>query len=306
MATAGLAFFGLSYALTAPEKLCRPSVVLTSRRAALAGLAALPAATLLPAPAALAQPSSALLEAAAWRPMREFVGGEAVFPEAFVMYMARLFVAFDATAAAWYSTERGNVPPSWSEERSSAYLLERLGALGASLQFSLLSASSSGELWARLHAAWADTPGAVAQLALLFSLLAAEQQPFEEMRSALRAPPPPGTAAGIAAGTAAGGVTEGVTGGAFDAAAVIARLAAAPDGLLPPSVVPQLDTSTGRYTLPTPLRAPGVFGTVGQKTVMRERRLGGGEFGLFALSGALGCAVTHALVVPLDVVMTWA
>jgi len=48
MATAGLAFFGLSYALTAPEKLCRPSVVLTSRRAALAGLAALPAATLLP------------------------------------------------------------------------------------------------------------------------------------------------------------------------------------------------------------------------------------------------------------------
>ena len=107
---------GLSCALTAPERLCRPSVVLTSRRAALAGLAALPAATLLPAapPAALAQPSSALVEAAAWRPMREFVGGEALFPEAFVMYLARLFVAFDATAAAWYSAERGKVPRSWS------------------------------------------------------------------------------------------------------------------------------------------------------------------------------------------------
>ena len=220
--------------------------------------------------------------------MREFVGGEAIFPEAFVMYMARLFVAFDATAAAWYRAERGKVPPSWSEERSSAFLLERLGALGASLRYGLLSAGSSDELWARLHAAWADTPGAVAQLALLFSLLSAEQQPFEEMRSALRAPPPPGTAAGTAAGTAVGtavgtaaGTTAGAAvgavggrvgtaagaaggGGSVDAAALIARLAAAPDGLLPPSVVPQLDSSTGRYTLPAPLRAPGVFGTVGQ------------------------------------------
>ena len=128
MAAAAL-LCGLSCALTGPERLCRPSVVLTSRRAALAGLAALPAATLLPAPsaalaqpsaalappsAALAQPSSALVEAAAWRPMREFVGGEALFPEAFVMYLARLFVTFDATAAAWYSAERGKVPRSWS------------------------------------------------------------------------------------------------------------------------------------------------------------------------------------------------
>jgi hypothetical protein len=46
--------------------------------------------------------------------MREFVGGEALFPEAFVMYLARLFVTFDATAAAWYSAERGKVPRSWS------------------------------------------------------------------------------------------------------------------------------------------------------------------------------------------------
>ena len=107
---AGLAFLGLSSALTTPERLVRPSAVLTSRRAALAGLAALPAATLLPAPStalASAAPSSALLEAAAWMPMRGFVSGEgvALYSDAFVMYMARLFVAFDATAAAWYSAE---------------------------------------------------------------------------------------------------------------------------------------------------------------------------------------------------------
>ena len=107
---AGLAFFGLSSALTSPERLVRPSAVLTSRRAALAGLAALPAAALLPAPSsalASAAPSSALLEAAAWMPMRGFVSGEgvALYSDAFVMYMARLFVAFDATAAAWYRPE---------------------------------------------------------------------------------------------------------------------------------------------------------------------------------------------------------
>ena len=64
------------------------------------------------------------------------------------------------------------------------------------------------------------------------------------------------------------------------------------------------NTGTGRYTLPAPLRAPGVFGTVGRAPIPRERPLGGGEYGLFALSGALGCALTHSLVVPLDVVKT--
>ena len=169
--------------------------------------------------------------------MTKFVVGEALFPDTFVMYMARLFVTFDATAAAWYSAERSHVPPGWNDERSSAFLLERLGALGASLRYGLLSAGGGAELWARLHTAWADKPGAATQLALLFSLLAAEEQPFEQMRSALRTPPPPDPLA------AAGPATRGV-GEPFNAAAIIARLAAAPDGLLPPSVVPQLDKST--------------------------------------------------------------
>ena len=40
-------------------------------------------------------------------------------------------------------------------------------------RYGLLSAGSSEQLWARLHAAWADTPGALLQLVLLFSLLSA-------------------------------------------------------------------------------------------------------------------------------------
>ena len=40
-------------------------------------------------------------------------------------------------------------------------------------RYGLLSAGSSDQLWARLHAAWADTPGALLQLVLLFSLLSA-------------------------------------------------------------------------------------------------------------------------------------
>ena len=233
---AALALISLSSALTAPDRPSLRAVGLTSRRAALTGLVALPAAALLPAPsasAAFVQPAPALLEAAAWTPMTKFVRGEALFPDSFVMYMARLFVAFDATAAAWYSAERNRVPPNWSEERASAFLLEKLGTLGASLRYGLLSAGGGDELWARLHASWADKPGAVAQLPLLFSLLATEQQPVEQMRSALRAPPPSDAPAVVR--TTFGTVAK------FDAAAVIAGLAAAPDGLLPPSVVPQLD-----------------------------------------------------------------
>ena len=67
---------------------------------------------------------------------------------------------------------------------------------------------------------------------------------------------------------------------------------------------PRCGPGTGRYTLPAPLRAPGVFGTVGRVPIPRERPLGSTEYSLFALSGALGCALTHSLVVPLDVVKT--
>ena len=103
--------------------------------------------------------------------MTEFVAGDALFSDAFVMYMARLFVAFDATTAAWYRTELSYLPVSWGEAKATAHMLEKLGALGASLRHGLLSApGGASAVWAKLQVAWADKPGAAAQLVLLFSL----------------------------------------------------------------------------------------------------------------------------------------
>ena len=46
---------------------------------------------------------------------------------------------------------------------------------------------------------------------------------------------------------------------------------------------------------------PQAVGAVASAPLQRERPLGLREYGLFALSGAIGCALTHLVVVPLDV-----
>ena len=46
------------------------------------------------------------------------------------------------------------------------------------------------------------------------------------------------------------------------------------------------------------------FGPIAPKPYMKERALDARTYLLFALAGAVGCAGTHSLVVPLDVVKT--
>ena len=50
--------------------------------------------------------------------------------------------------------------------------------------------------------------------------------------------------------------------------------------------------------------ASTLFGPRASGVVEMERRLTSNEFGLFALSGAFGCSLTHSLLIPLDVVKT--
>lgn len=265
-----------------------------SRRAAVAGLVALPAALVappqLPVEAAAVPPAVSATLGSRWVPLTAFtVAEEAVFPEAFVMYLARLFVAYDATTADWYREQRSAIPPSWSEAKVSRTLQQRLGSIGASVHFGLRPYAGTGsagaaDLWARLNGAWADRPGGSAQLALLFSLLSAERQPLEPMGRALQ--------------------TQGASGRPLDAAAIAAALAATPHALLPAEMVPMQDAATGGFAMPAPLRQAGVFGTVGRAPVSEERKLDALTYGRFAAAGATGCALTHALVVPLDVVKT--
>merc|ERR1719420_2378921 len=81
-------------------------------------------------------------------------------------------------------------------------------------------------------------------------------------------------------------------------------MARAPDALLPDGVVPRYDAATASYRLPAEFLPDSAVGAVASAPLQRERPLGLREYGLFALSGAIGCALTHLVVVPLDVVKT--
>jgi len=90
-----------------------------------------------------------------------------------------------------------------------------------------------------------------------------------------------------------------------------------PRRLLPYTQYPVWDGALSRWVVPG-LRAArpyggdpfesgfaqSVFGTRGNEVVFKERRLKPEDYALFALSGAIGCSLTHSLVIPLDVVKT--
>lgn len=96
-------------------------------------------------------------------------------------------------------------------------------------------------------------------------------------------------------------------------------LAMDPTRLLPITQYPVWNGGIGRWVIPgfqsaQPYKSAfdeidngaqlSVFGARGTDVVVKERKLNPRDYGLFALSGAFGCALTHSLVIPLDVVKT--
>ena len=178
------------------------------------------------------------------------------------------------------------------------------------------------------------------QLTLLFSLLAPAMQPIEAMHVAR--PPVGGSGSGSGSGdgngnsgtdrgggtdggTGAGGVAGGTvgvsavggdsTGDCATPAELAAALARDVDALLPAQVVhAEWDAQQAGYVLPRPLAeallarteegASSAFGALARAPLSAERALGVSTYGLFALAGGCGCALTHLAVVPLDVVKT--
>ncbi len=251
-----------------------------------------------------------------WLPLEQF--GEAAeagasLPEPFVVYLARFLLRYDAASASWYADRAQQLPESWRDQRVAAKLEEELSSFAASLKFGLAPLAGKGrkgasELWDSLERAYgggagegeadgARGDGPRAQLPLLFSLLEPAQQPLERIRAAL------------SRRGATGGATGGAAGVAGGAASGAALLSSSPDELLlPSSTVPVWDEGVGAYTLPAPLvealASRGGMGSIGRAPVSRELFISPEVYRLFALSGGMGCALTHLAVVPLDVVKT--
>ena len=106
------------------------------------------------------------------------------------MYLARFLLRFDSSSSAWWRSKLASLPAGWSDARAQAELRALVGSLGASLAYGLApfaaaDAAGAAALWRKLSAAYGAQAEAPAQLALMFSLLAADRQPAEMMRAAL-------------------------------------------------------------------------------------------------------------------------
>jgi len=91
-----------------------------------------------------------------------------------------------------------------------------------------------------------------------------------------------------------------------DAAAASLEALRTPDALLPPTTMPVWHASSRAFRLPEGIGAAAIasLGAVGRAPVNREVNMVSSIYRGFALSGGFGCALTHLLVVPLDVVKT--
>ena len=225
------------------------------------------AAALAPALAPTTAAASDAAPALSWLPMARYGSsaslGAGAYPEAFVMYLARFLLRFDSSSSAWWRSKLASLPAGWSDARAQAELRALVGSLGASLAYGLApfaaaDAAGAAALWRKLSAAYGAQAEAPAQLALMFSLLAADRQPAEMMRAALpssSSKEPPAAASAAEAARAA--------------------LAAAADALPPAAVLrPVWDDAARAYVPPAALLADGAFGQLARAPVSREPALG--------------------------------
>ena len=237
------------------------------------------------APAAMpSMPSAFSGSPSAWLPMAEYAASSD-FPAPFVVYLSRFLFQYDAASRDWYGSVVRALPRSWPPAQANKELSTQVGTFAASLSSGLApysGANGTAALWRSLQTAYGDQPGAVDQLPLLFSLLPPGDQPVDLMRRSLagRTPLP-----------------------AVDATLV---LRASCDALLPLSTVPVWDASTAGFTLPAAAMGAlaEALGGVGRGPLSKEVVMSSATYRGFAISGGCGCALTHLLVVPLDVIKT--
>lgn len=297
-------------------------VGLVSRRATAAGALAV-------AVAAASSPGSSVCSAEevaspvlAWLPMGEAPEEAVVFSRIeadaqwsldFIIYLARILLNYDEASKAWWKQqvamvdammeEDSGTSPEVQRSKRAAKLRDRFADFTASVEFGLRKYQAQGRrasgMLKKLVNRYGDTEESRRQLALAFTLL--DDQPLELLTDLLNTL------------NRNNRITAGFSPALSD------YLAMDPTRLLPNTQYPVWDGSKGRWVVrglqvAEPYRdafdefergtALSVFGPRGNELVSKERPLGVNDYGLFALSGAFGCSLTHSLVIPLDVVKT--
>jgi len=222
----------------------------------------------------------------------------------FIVYLSRFLLNYDTECARWWSAEvLPTVPTNISLEDRARRLRQRFADFAASVEFGLRrypSSTGSTGMLRRLVASYGQTEESRRHLALAFTLL--RDQPYDLISQLLQEQ---------SADTRLRAVFSP---GLSD------FLAMDPLRLLPSTQYPVWDGGLGRWVIPglrnarpyserDALRDPAcqkctIFGPRGDDVVSKERQLTLRDYGLFAFAGSFGCAITHSIVIPLDVVKT--
>ena len=253
--------------------------------------------------------------------------GAGAYPEAFVMYLARFLLRFDSSSSAWWRSKLASLPAGWSDARAQAELRALVGSLGASLAYGLApfaaaDAAGAAALWRKLSAAYGAQAEAPAQLALMFSLLAADRQPADMMRAALPSsaskeppaaaspPTPPRRRARRSRRPPTRCRPPPCCGpsGTTRRARTCRRPRCSPTA---PSASSRARPSRAnrrsepRRALPRNSDRRAILMRAIRRNFLNHRvAISVRRYALFAASGGFGCALTHLTVTPLDVVKT--
>jgi solute carrier family 25 phosphate transporter 3 len=303
------------------------SIDFTSRRQVLASIAS--AAILLPSLAQAADTAIStsvstsndpleglLLGDGQWKPLdrtdtsRSTSSG--IIPPTFCTYAARLLIRYDAGVANWWS----NLETKYSlleEDKRATKLGRAFGSLAKSIELALdpmllqqqSSVAAYETLWDLFVNRYGNEPDAARHISLLFALLPAADQPVSRLRRlnipAVAAekvlPITPGSTSSTT--THSNDLTTllsaeyqcvQVQGGSNLAFALFPVISLFEVGI---------DEEFGQTAVAT------AFGPLSEAPLTRELpNYSLDTYRLFAISGAAGCALTHSVVIPLDVVKT--
>jgi len=214
----------------------------------------------------------------------------------FIIYLARILLNYDKGSSDWWSKEVIPLIPADADPGvRGASLREKFAEFSASVEFSLRQQGRTA-LLQKLVKKFGQSEEGRRHLAIAFTLL--NNQPLDMISSLLASLKPEARLKAVFS------------------PALSDYLAMDPKRLLPYTQYPVWDGSARRWVVPglqaaQPYKSPldgyeaaSVFGPRADSLVFKERTLKLEDYGLFALSGALGCALTHSAVIPLDVVKT--
>lgn len=297
----------------------------SSRRAAIASLLVVGTATLSSKPAHATATTTSYSDAlenlaiaqGQWTPFKEksstaadpnIPSTSSFYSATFCSYAVRFLIHYDDGVQTWWNDLRDSLN-SVSFENQQATLSLNMAKLARSVQLGLGNASTRDDaqhLYDEFQKRYGTLPDARRHIGILFALLPPSQQPLERLKRDTNSV----TATTSTLRTRLPRLSNKLPNQPLQSTTLFGDNLTR---LLPPVFSAQ-PTASGCFGITPPVNLYQVgsdegtataFGFVYKTPLTREiPRYSPWTYGLFGLSGATGCALTHTVVIPLDVVKT--